>query len=84
MTVESDILGAKRLKEEVDETIAHLKNGAGHVPGCPGHEWLAKGVVLCLQMLSIQSGTTRRHVTATAFATFLAVLASVLLERITQ
>ncbi len=74
--IESLAMG--NLREDVKKTIAKLENGAGRVEGCPGHTPLAHGVVLCLKLLLIQiaatPGSPKRHMLASGFATFLAVL----------
>jgi hypothetical protein len=78
-----ETLAMGELEHDVQETITHLQNGAGHVVGCPGHEWIAKGVVLCLKLLRIQikgTASTQKHLAASGLACFLAVLITKLIE----
>jgi hypothetical protein len=78
-----EALAMGQLDSEVKETIRHLENGAGHVAGCPGHEWIARGVVLCLKLLQMQirgTATTQKHLFASGLACFMAVLVTKLLE----
>jgi len=77
------VLAMGELDRDVNDTIRHLENGAGHVAGCPGHASLAHGVVLCLKLLRIQirgPGSTGKHLAASGMASFVAILVAELVR----
>ena len=78
-------MARENLRASVKETIQHLENGAGNVEGCPGHQWIAKGLILCLRMLLTQINATQasaqKHLAASSVGGFLAVLAAEVIRR---